>query len=914
MGRFLSRIVDLREGEARPVVQSFLVLFLIISAHTILETARDALFLTKLAPSRLNLVYIALAFLSLFVAAGTTRLALAFGRRNALVATVCVAALLTILLYAMTPTPAVIMTLYVFSGLVGAALSPQFWLLAADTFTSAQGRRLFGPIASGGVVGGVAGAGAAALLLSRIPVTGLLLVSAFAFVATALVLTTFSESGDERFANELPATKKPEPPLSLKEQPFVWRVAVLVGLTTAAVLTVDYLFKSTAARVVPSAELGEFFAKYYAVMNAASLVVQLVIAARVVRHLGVAGATGVMPLMLLAGGVASFAYAGALLPAVATKLFDGSMRHSLNRVATELLYLPMPTAVRERAKALIDTVLTRAVQAVTAAALFGLGAAGVLSPRVLAAIVIGLCLAWALVALGVRGSYLDLFRRSLARGTLRIDDNTVEIDVNAVEALVEAMASNEPETVVAAMDILDQRDRAKLIPALILHHDSEPVLLRALEIFAASERRDWFALGERLMTHSSEAVRAAALRALAKRDVESALTKAANDASPAVQAYAAYHLAVRSGTDDLASHPLIAPILRADGNDGDVRRRILLSAIADTPSPNGAPLVFAIAESVARHPAETTPVLARAIESVNDPRFVPLLVRRLGVREGRDAIRHALVAMGDSAFAALEYAFADPSLDRRVRVHIPRTIARFGTQRAADFLVERLVDEKDGFVRYKVLRGIGLLVADHDLSVDRGKVEREAKRNLVEHLRAMALRVGLDRDRKGERTPSEHLLVGLLRDKERQALERAFRLLKIAHKREDIHRVHVAATSNDRRARSNAGEFIDSLLSGRGQADARELFRLVIDDLDALDRVERAASHLGAIPKTRNDTLSALIEDRDEAVATLASYHALSIGEDALRAKVELARGGRPSLDTLLRRMFETSPQLGATP
>ncbi|MDF2696415.1 MAG: translocase, partial [Labilithrix sp.] len=56
MRRWLARLLDLREGEARPVLQSFFILFLLIGGHTMLETARDALFLTKLPPKQLNLV------------------------------------------------------------------------------------------------------------------------------------------------------------------------------------------------------------------------------------------------------------------------------------------------------------------------------------------------------------------------------------------------------------------------------------------------------------------------------------------------------------------------------------------------------------------------------------------------------------------------------------------------------------------------------------------------------------------------------------------------------------------------------------------------------------------------------------------------------------------------------------------
>lgn len=919
MHRWLARFFDLREGEARPVLRSFLVLFLLIGAHTMLETARDALFLTKLPPKQLNLVYIAVAGLSFFAAAGTFRLAARFGRRNALIGTLCIAAFTTMLLHATTPTPRVVMALYVFSGLVGAVLAPQFWLLAAQMFTSAQGRRLFGPIASGGVVGGVAGAGTAALLLARYPVTSLLFVAAFAFVGTALLLTALGlPAHEENFALGLPASdadRPAAPSLALSRQPFVWRVALLVGLSTGAVLTVDYLFKSTAAQMIPPARLGEFFARYYAVMNGVSLVVQLVVAGRVVRRLGVAGATGVMPMLLLLGGAASFLSGGALLPVLAMRLVDGGLRYSLNRVAIELLYLPMPTAVRERAKGLIDTVLTRAVQAATAASLFALGTVGILSPRLLAAIVVVLCASWAIVALGLRTPYLDLFRGALARGTLQLGDEGPEIDVNAAEALVEAMANPEPAHVVAALDVLEQRHRTGLIPALILYHDADAVLVRALEIFGASTREDWLPLGERLLSHPHVAVRVAAVRALAKRGLASALARAADDSSSTVQGYAAYHLALGSSQGELAEHPRLAAIIDAPGELGDAGRRVLLTAIADAPDPRTVSLVLAIAERGKLQESEVNiMVVAHAMEALHDPRFIPFCIARLALRPGREAIRQALVALGEPALDALEAALSDTTTHRRVRVHVPWTIAELGSQRACDYLMDRLEQETDGFVRYKVLRALGHIVAARDVKVDRAKIEKQARRTLVEYLRVTALKLAIERERPegAEASPAQELLVGLMANKQTQSLERAFRLLKIGHKREDIHRVYNAAISTDRRARSNASEFLDTLLSGRGQRELRGLFRLVVDDVEPAERVARASPVLGSTPTRRDDALAALIADRDEGVATIASYYALSIGAENLRASVDRARRDRPSLASLMDR-FSMLPPLAGT-
>lgn len=890
MPRWISRFFDLREGEARPVIQSFLVLFLLIGAHTTLETARDALFLTKLPPSQLNLVYIALAGLSFVVAALSTRLAERFGRRNALIGTLCVAAIVTTLLHGMPQERATIMALYVFSGLVGAVLSPQFWLLAAQMFTSAQGRRLFGPIASGGVVGGVVGATTAAVLLARFPVSSLLLVAAFAFVVTALLLTTLTPPQEEiaLVVSGDRATPPPAPPsLSRAEQPFVWRVGLLVALSTAAVLTVDFLFKSTAAATHAPSELGEFFATYYAIMNGVSLVVQLFLASRVVRRLGVASATGVMPSLLTVLGLTSLVTGGALYPVLALRMVDGGLRHSLNRVATELLYLPMPTAVRERAKSFIDSVLTRLTQAVTAGALFALGMGGVLGPRVLASIVLGLSLCWLVTASGLRKPYLDLFRRALSRGALPFSGEVNELDVNAAEALVEAMASPEPTQVVAALDVLTQRGRERLIPALILYHDSLPVLFRALEILGASDRNDWIPLGERLLSHPDESVRVAAVRALAKHGIEAALTRAAEDPSPTVQAYALLHLGLRPGVRDLSTNKALASMAKAVEGDGDARRGVLLAAIADAADPRAASLVLDIAQ-VPRFTRneQNVVLLARAMAALRDPRHIPFCISQLATRAGRDAIRQALIAIGEPALTALSEAAANPHTPRRVRVHIPRTIALFGTQRACDILMLRLFEEKDGFVRYKVLRALGHIVAASDVRVDREKVEAAARQNLIEHLRLTALRApiqeGLEQGAEDaaheQSVQTERLLLGLLAEKETQSLERAFRLLKIAHKREDIHRVHTAARSTDKRARSNAGEFLDTLLSGRGQEQLRELLRLVVEDLDAATRGRLSEPYLGEVPRDRRQALLALVADRDAGLSLLSGGDSRAAG------------------------------------
>jgi hypothetical protein len=62
------------------------------------------------------------------------------------------------------------------------------------------------------------------------------------------------------------------------------------------------------------------------------------------------------------------------------------------------------------------------------------------------------------------------------------------------------------------------------------------------------------------------------------------------------------------------------------------------------------------------------------------------------------------------------------------------------------------------------------------------------------------------------------------------------------------------------------------------------------------------------MPATRDEALGALIAERDEGVATFASYYALSIGAESLRASVDRARRDRPSLASLMERFSLVAP------
>jgi len=905
----IGKLGNVRPGEWRFALPAFVALFLTIAAHTMVETARDAIFLARLQARDLNLVYLALAGITLATTFVSTQLTLALGRRRALVCSLLGIAAITTLFFFLAPTKHAAIALYVFSGVEGAMLVPQFWLLADDLFTVAQARRLFGPITSGGVVGGVLGAGSAALIVRDFSVTALLPVAAGMFVVAAIVASTVhgQPEGHTRAAamTDEPPTKTPQTS-PFRDYPLLIRIAAVAALSTSVALVVDYLFKSTAARYVPRQSLGFFFARYYAVMNGLSLVFQVFIAGRLLRRVGVIGAAAVTPLVLALSGLAAVFGQGVFLVVLCLKTFDGGLRYSLNRMASELLYLPVALGPRQRAKGFIDSALMRIVQALTAGLLYLMAVRSLGSPRILACVVAILCTGWFALALTLRGPYLNLFRRTLERPN-QASLEAHELGTKSIEALVEAMASTDPVVVVAAMDVLDQHHRMAMIPALILYHESPAVLARALTLFAGSTRRDWAPLAERLVGHHDDSVASAALSAVARAGGVEAVERAAGHATERVQMYVGFHRA-RRGSVDLLANPLIASTMGSSGESSRAARRVLLDVVSDAPDELSIDLLIALGE-LPEFDADEEAVsrFAHAVAELKNERLVKTCIERLSKHAGRDAVREALVAIGDRALDALEALLRDEHAAFRLRLHVPRTISRFGSQRAADVLVERLLHEPNGMIRYKLLRALGQLVARNQVRVDRLLIEREAERNLHEYMHMLSSRAALaakSTPQNGEPDDAKRVLARLIEDKLNQAMERVFRLLQIAHPREHIQSVHDAARSTDKTVRANAGEFLDVLLVRRNQQHLRRLLRIVVDDADDGDRAHWAEDEIPGLPQTLAEVLTRLMGETDEVLVALAARHALALNDDGLRGVVSRLRKLSPALEATSDLLF----------
>lgn len=860
-GRSLATFADLREGEGKAVFGASLTLGGIVAAHTASEAARDAIFLTALPPHHLAFVYIALAFLAGLVGYFEQGVARLLGRTNALILTLMLSAMGTTLFYVADKGEVLSFVLYLWTGLIGTLLTLQYWLFVAGRFTAAQGRRLFGMLAAGGVLGAVVGGGISALFTRWFEVDALLAVAATFHLSTALLVTTAPE------ASEGLRSTATEPLMgSLKKvlsQRYTRGVTLLSVLATATVLCTDYLFKSLAAERVAPDDLANFFSTYYASMNGLALIVQLFIVMRVLQRAGTIFALTLLPVALLAASAFPLVLGGVFAGAMLARGADGALRHSLHRVSTELLFLPLSPSDRATTKSLIDTFVARGMQGVTALGLLVLAGFNQDRPEVLFPVIFTGATLWLIVALSLRGPYLDQFRASIGLREGSADMTLGQMSLDGVEVVVESLSSTDEDRVLGAIRIFEEAGRTGLIPALLLYHPSDRVIHRALEVIPNKSRQDWPELARRLLDHRSEDVRFLALTKLAQFHHLNDPDPAAFD-SPRLKAAAAFFRA------DKLDQPLDDPIIQAivDPSSGSESRLALLSTIASHGSMRWADTLLCCAEAGG---SEVDQLLPRAMSRVRDPRFLPMLIDRLAFREARSEVRRALADMGTEAFEALKLALTSSDTPSEVRLHVPRAISRFNDKQAADFLLYALSIDLPGAVRFKALRGLGRLVEDKKLRIGSNRVLPLVLQNAHESLKNVLYRDALQRDIQlsPQGRAAGILLTDLLDAKHLQSLERVTRLLQLLHPRENLRRVYLALREGGEKGRTAAGELLEGLTLGYGE-DLRQIIRELSDPRPTIDRTRHILELLGIEELNAADVLRDILVENDPALAAIA--------------------------------------------
>ncbi|MBW2726747.1 MAG: hypothetical protein JRE71_20395 [Deltaproteobacteria bacterium] len=225
-----------------------------------------------------------------------------------------------------------------------------------------------------------------------------------------------------------------------------------------------------------------------------------------------------------------------------------------------------------------------------------------------------------------------------------------------------------------------------------------------------------------------------------------------------------------------------------------------------------------------------------------------------------------------------------------MQLHIPRSISRFHSIKAAEVLLHELTadhgldgeprDRHSGMVRYKILRGLGpILLSTIGEHVDKSPLRSAIARTIRRVIQNLHWQIWLEHGREADssrQTCGSYLLLQLLHDKERLALQRIFRMLYLIQPEENFRHIWLGLQSASRQGRASSLELLDNILG----AQQRQSVMALVGSGSTRERLEQSGSDLADVVLEYSELLVHIGRDQSRALNGLAMYHASEIGLD----------------------------------
>jgi hypothetical protein len=766
-----------------------------------------------------------------------------------------------------------------------------FWGAMGDLLHARQAKRLFAPLVGGFTLGGITGSFASEPLGRWLSVAGLVPCAAAALLIAAAVALPLRTLRPLRFVRGAASEPQEEAPLTVTGIGGLWRTSQLFRLLVVSTLCsglvapmLYYQFSYVADLATAGAggehRLLSFYARFRGWINTGALLLQLLVATRLYRRVGVPLAALVSPLVYLVGFVGLsvrlslptgvFAMAG-------TKLVDAAVFDPAQRI----FYSLFSEDHRARAAAWLDGPVKRAggvLGNVIVLGVVALGGAGLVGEAALPVSV-----AWCAAALLLWRRYPGLLLEASAQHATGVasEGAAALLDPATVRALAAELRTEDAERCRLAISLLSDAPAETAVRAFAEAARDAPAATRGLLIEAL----------DRLL----EAPDARPARA----------TEAAEALAKLLEAGAA--LSVRERADVVQAWGRLAPEEAFDASDvleralRDPAAAVRLAALSAlhqrgrAPS-QGEPLDHALARAVAAGDAEarrTAREELRALLACGPPdaawtrrleTLAQLLARPADRAEAAEALAEVARRRGAQAAGVAPAVLAwceDP--DPRVRAALLRFTGHAGLRERAAWLVAHLGASpaalaeaaRDG------LRALGPAVVDA-LLVELGFGMRSKREAVLGLLRELAIdRATLRRLYEQELGTIRHTLVQLavlsggdtaavvlarLEERLSECQRTALHYLSAAHDDDRIAELgELMARAGSPRQRAILIEALEALLTPREQAELVPL----LEDPGLDGRGRNAARALGVPLPSREAATRALLEDPDELLRLL---------------------------------------------
>jgi ATP:ADP antiporter, AAA family len=450
--RFLCLFSDVRAGEGVTALLMFLNVFLLLCAYYFVKPLREAWLsvtsVMEFSPIELK-AYSAWiqGLLLLPVVAWYGRLSDRMHRSTLITrATLfCMSNVLIFFLWrpggGFDGIPGNALAFYVWVSMFGLFVVAQFWTFAADIYSDERGRRLMPMIAIGATGGAAFGSSVVTPMVKGAQFgADILLLAALVPLGISIALTRIVDTR-VRTAESDPARTKAKPRASkpggglamIAKSRFLLAAAAITlllnwvntnGENLLYSVVVDFLKGEVAENGLSDQGAIEAFTKngvatfygnFYTWVNAVALVLQALVASRLLKY----GGFGVILLMLPVISLLSYATM-ALVPVLIVikmmKVAENSTDYSINNTARNVLWLPTTTEMKFKCKPAIDTIFVRVGDGFAAATVWFGSNVVLFSNQAYFTLNVALVVVWLAAAIALVGEHRKLTQANARPG------------------------------------------------------------------------------------------------------------------------------------------------------------------------------------------------------------------------------------------------------------------------------------------------------------------------------------------------------------------------------------------------------------------------------------------------------------------------------------------------------------------
>jgi AAA family ATP:ADP antiporter len=787
--------------------------FLITSAIYTVKPAKESLFLTFLGNERLPYAFLLTAVLMGITVSVSARLLERLKRRLYLSLSLGFFAgtgvVFWLIIRQKAPWPWVFLLVYCWGDMLMATSIPQFWILINDLFAPREFKRRIGFFVSGGLLGGIAGSMIARFRPGHLEPEGLILVSALVLAGCLLIVLLAGsvtgrpiqeeargQSGARRetvgFAQSFSLVKKSR------------YLLLLSGMILAAIVVsnlVHFQFLSVARVSFPEKNSQtSFLATFYVIVLVISYLLTALVTSRVLRHLSLRTTQLILPSLLLVGSMALFVPGVSLIVwAVALKGTDKCLTHSLTQSVRELLYIPIASDIKYKAKVFIDMFLNKFADGLTGLGLIAISPFLRLTLQEVAGLVMAVSMLWGYLGLRLAREYVNIVKRNLQIKWPDADKLIAEkIDIDATRLVFDTLESREKSSVLYAMNLFDLIKKEKLSPEL-----KAVIAQKNAEIRARSVDSVLDVAGGGAVPDFGDALEPEALDSQVRE----------------IMSLDVYRDLIKTQVEKVS---------REDGAATEVARMEAAKVIG-LMGP-GTPLAKNLKILLADPSAEVVRYAAESAGRLRLREMVPRLVALLDRPAAQEVAARALAAYGVSIAGTLKDYLSDPEASLRVRKAIPDILARAGTQRAADILVMEIradfpeVEDEVIESLHKLRSRDGALVFPQHAVLTKTVA-------LIRKCHLILLQIGeLQQD------TAKEILSRELENSLARCMKHVFELLGLVYPQDDILRAYQNIQAGTKKALDYSIELLDNIL----QKDIKELLLPLLEDIPLEEKIRRS--------------------------------------------------------------------------